>query len=152
MDLWWFGLITRDAESENDAVRMKNESFVVLSVHVYTHYIWFSCSSLFTFTLEILLSAQMKLFSFWRPHMLLRSNGEVAFDLSWLIIAFCSRSTIAHWPVLRSGSHGAWWVDEISLFLPNLMLLIQPMSSPAYCFLSSWALLLDGWDQQIHPS
>lgn len=39
MDLWWFGLITRDAESENDAVRMKNESFVVLSVHVYTHYI-----------------------------------------------------------------------------------------------------------------
>lgn len=52
MDLWWFclGMITRDAESDHDAVRMNNEIVVclcILSVNGHSYYFYNSAALLF---------------------------------------------------------------------------------------------------------
>lgn len=81
MDLWWFclGMITRDAESDHDAVRMNNEISVclcILSVNGHSYYFYNSAALLFFYhTITKMLLAKMKLvilsftvhiISFWR--------------------------------------------------------------------------------------
>lgn len=55
MDLWWFclGMITRDAESDNDAARMNNEILVgmcILSVNGHSYY-FYNSAALLLFTI-----------------------------------------------------------------------------------------------------